>query len=214
MLNKSKRRPIMTKSESKYFNTAIIMDEAMLRLLAIKDIQFITVKELCKNAGVNRSTFYLHYETIGDLLDETTSYVHNKFINSFSIDAEDFINSINDMPLKDLILINETFLRPYLDFIRSNKHVYKAAINNPSSMKSENNLSIMYKNVLKPIFTRFNIPEIEQKYWLQYHICGIMAIVQEWLKDDCQESTDDIIRIIENCVRADHTKELLERDEK
>ena len=51
----------MDKNESKYFLTASFMDEALLLLLQKKDFEFITVKELYKKAGVNRSTFYLHY---------------------------------------------------------------------------------------------------------------------------------------------------------
>ena len=54
----------MNRSESKYFNTAVRMDEAFLSLLEKKDFAYITVKEICEAAGVNRSTFYLHYETL------------------------------------------------------------------------------------------------------------------------------------------------------
>lgn len=73
----------MNKSESKYFNTAIKMDKAFLDLLAEKDFEYITVKDICKKAGVNRSTFYLHYETIADLLDESVEYMLNGFLNIF-----------------------------------------------------------------------------------------------------------------------------------
>ncbi|MGN1134205.1 MAG: TetR/AcrR family transcriptional regulator [Oscillospiraceae bacterium] len=59
----------MNKSESKYFNTAVKMDEALLSILETKDFKYITIKEICERAGVNRSTFYLHYENIGDLLN-------------------------------------------------------------------------------------------------------------------------------------------------
>lgn len=52
----------MNKSESKYFATAARMDEAFLELIEKKDFAYITVKEICEKAGVNRSTFYLHYE--------------------------------------------------------------------------------------------------------------------------------------------------------
>ena len=61
----------MNKSESKYFNTALLMDEALLFLLEKKDFEFISVKEVCDKAGVNRSTFYLHYENMDDLLIRT-----------------------------------------------------------------------------------------------------------------------------------------------
>ena len=52
----------MNRSESRYFATAARMDEAFLTLLAKKDFEYITVKEICEVAEVNRSTFYLHYE--------------------------------------------------------------------------------------------------------------------------------------------------------
>ena len=60
----------MNRSESKYFYTALCMDEALISLLKEKDLEYITVKEICEKAGVNRSTFYLHYETIADLVNK------------------------------------------------------------------------------------------------------------------------------------------------
>ena len=62
----------MNKSESKYFNTAVKMNDALLTILEKKPFEYITVSELCEMAEVNRSTFYLHYENTADLLAETT----------------------------------------------------------------------------------------------------------------------------------------------
>ncbi len=198
----------MTKSESKYFNTALIMDKAFIELLSEKDIQYITVKEICQKAGVNRSTFYLHYETIDDLLEETYEYIENEFRNSFKKNSyEDFSNRINDLPLKDLVLINEKYLVPYLDFVKGHKHVYKAAVSNPDIMRSRERMASLYKNILKPIFDRFDIPEKEQKYWMKFYINGVMAIVFEWLKDGCKDPVEDIVKIIEKCIRVHHVIE-------
>lgn len=41
----------MNKSDSKYYNTAIKMDEAFLQLLNEKDFDYITVKEICLKQG-------------------------------------------------------------------------------------------------------------------------------------------------------------------
>ena len=65
----------MNKSESKYFNTAVRMDEALISLLEKKDFEYITIKEICTAANVNRSTFYLHYENTRDLLEEAVSMI-------------------------------------------------------------------------------------------------------------------------------------------
>ena len=59
----------MNKSESKYFNTRPAYGRGgSSRCWRRKDLEYITVKEICHQAGVNRSTFYLHYETIADLV--------------------------------------------------------------------------------------------------------------------------------------------------
>ena len=78
----------MNKSESKYFNTATKMNLALISLLKKKPFEYITVSEICKTAGVNRSTFYLHYETIGDLLIETTRYLLDDFLSALEQSVE------------------------------------------------------------------------------------------------------------------------------
>ena len=65
----------MNKAESKYFNTARLMDEALLILLEKKDIEYITIKEICNKAGVNRSTFYLHCYKIRQKFDLIIDYI-------------------------------------------------------------------------------------------------------------------------------------------
>lgn len=144
----------MNRSESKYFNTALLMDDALIKLLAEKDIEFISVKEICEKAGVNRSTFYLHYETIGELLEETTGYVTQCFLASFDKTEALFDGRVENVPLSQLVFINEKYLKPYLQFIYDNRSVFKAAIHNPTSMKSDVMYSGMKQHILEPIMKR------------------------------------------------------------
>ncbi len=65
----------MNKSESKYFHTALRLDEALIALLEEKDLEYITVKEICQRAGGNRSTFYLHYETVADRVETVAEII-------------------------------------------------------------------------------------------------------------------------------------------
>ena len=73
----------MNKSESKYYNTACLMDRALLELLDKKQFEYITVKEICERAGVNRSTFYLHYESTADLLEEAMEFLFLELKNYY-----------------------------------------------------------------------------------------------------------------------------------
>ena len=56
----------------------------------------------------------------------------------------------------------------------------------------------------------YRIPEEEHKYWLVYHINGVMAIVWEWLKWDCREPIENVVNIIENCVRTKNPAGIVE----
>lgn len=80
------------------------MDEALICLLNEKDYEYITIKEICKKAGVNRFTFYFHYESIDDLLEETLGFINKKSFDYFE-DTSDFIASIDLFSKENLYLI-------------------------------------------------------------------------------------------------------------
>ena len=84
----------MNKAESKYYNTALLMNQALIELLNKKEYEFITIKEICVKAGVNRSTFYLHYETKEDLLEECLKNTINHFLTYFKENAPERIEVI------------------------------------------------------------------------------------------------------------------------
>ena len=72
------------------------MDEALIALLEVKEFEFITVGEICRKAGVNRSTFYLHYDTIADLMSETARYINSEFLSYFPEEIEEFKSAMNE----------------------------------------------------------------------------------------------------------------------
>ena len=191
----------MNKSESKYFNTALRMDEALIGLLEEKDLEYITVKEICQRAGVNRSTFYLHYETISDLVNETMEMINRRFLSYFPQQKEEILGNLASRELEELILVTREYLLPYLRFIRENKKVYRAAFRNPVSMQAYTRYGELKRHILGPILERFEIPAAHHPYYMAYYIEGIAAIVKEWLRQDCGDDVEMIAGIIESCVR-------------
>lgn len=191
----------MTKSESKYFNTALLMNQALFELLEKKDFDFITIKELCVKAGVNRSTFYLHYENMYDLLQECIENSNKKFETYFEGVSKDICNKINSCPLEELIFITPEYLSPYLNFIKENKTIHKLAVKYVDLMKSNEKFYFLKKVLLKPILKRFGIDEHCAQYMIAYYIKGTSAIVDEWIKNDCREDVSYIEKIIIKCIR-------------
>lgn len=197
----------MKKSESKYFNTAVRMDQAFLELLEKKDMEYITVKEICESAGVNRSTFYLHYETIGDLLAESVQYINQQFQECMKLGAERFVSKIRECPLEELYLVTPTYLIPYLEYIRQNKRLFRTALKNSGSLGLDKTYNRMMRHVFLPIMERFQIPESDREYMAAFYISGLMAILSEWLKHDCEDSMEHICAIMEQCVMRGRGKQ-------
>lgn len=192
----------MNKYESKYFNTAIKMDEAFLSLIEVKDFEYITVKEICSKAGVNRSTFYLHYETVADLLEESIQYMQQKFIDTFSHKVKSF-PEIGNCSKDELMLITPEYLKPYLTFIKDNQKLYRATLNHPQIFQADKTYQIMFQNIFSPILERFGIPVNERQYHMLFFLNGIEGIILHWLKGDCSDSIENIIKIIETCVMGE-----------
>ena len=190
----------MNKAESKYFNTAIRFDKALLSLLEKKPFEYITISEICETAEVTRSTFYLHYENTGDLLQETTTYVLENFASYFSIDAECVVAQFSSCDLQNLKFINEKYLHPYLSFIKDNQRVFSAVLSQPTTFDSKAIFQRLFDNIFKPILDRFRYPRDEQNYVIMFYLNGITAIITEWLKDGCQKSIADISAIIHICI--------------
>ena len=192
----------MNKSESKYFHTALRMDEALISLLEEKDLEYISVKEICEKAGVNRSTFYLHYDTIADLIVETTEMVNKRFAAYFSKTQKNIFSQPDRQELSDLVLITREYLLPYLRFVKDNQKIYRAAFRNPLGMQSHLRYSNLKKYILEPILERFGVPAESRKYYIVYYIEGVAAIVREWLNGNCADEIDKVAAVIEECVRS------------
>lgn len=190
----------MNKSTSKYFNTAVRFDKALLSLLEKKPFEYITISEICETAGVNRSTFYLHYENTGDLLKETTAYVLDDFSSYFPVDIENLTMKFTECNLQDLQFINETYLYPYLSFVKENQRVFSAVLSQPAAFDTNTIFQKLFDNIFNPILNRFRYPKDEQNYVMMFYLNGITAIITEWLKDGCKKNIEDISTIIHYCI--------------
>lgn len=191
----------MNRSESKYFATAAKMDEAFLTLLEKKDFAYITVKEICSAAGVNRSTFYLHYETMADLLSESVSHMNEQFLTYMKQDSEAFVTKLKDCPLDELYLITPEYLAPYLNYIKEHRRLFRTATENAAVLGLGKSYDRMFRYVFTPILDRYSVPQQDRRYVMAFYIQGLMAIISEWLRNDCADPTAYVVELIQRCVK-------------
>lgn len=185
----------MKKNESKYFYTAQLMNQALLSLLEKKDIEFISVTEIVNKAGVSRSTFYLHYDDIYDLLEETIENLNKQFVSSFDIKIPFSVKT-----KEDAYLITDKQLIPYLTFVKQNRKILKLIHEKPHLFQSKNTYKKMYDAIFYPAISFFVNEEKERIYCLEFYTGGVVAIIHKWLELDCITEIDELIKIIKSCI--------------
>ena len=171
--------------------TSSLMVEALLLLLEKKEYDFITVKEICEKAGVNRSTFYMHYDAKDDLLVETMKYINARLLSDSNYDA--IIPRSNDEKNFNL---DEVHLVPYLNTIKELKKIYRVLPHKPHIFKKSNINKELYRNLCDKLLRKYNIKNDEKEFAFAYFNYGVLAIIDKWVESDCEEDVYKIADLI------------------
>ncbi len=192
----------MNRSESKYFNTSEKMCTAFFSLLEKKDYEYITVKEICKKANVNRSTFYLHYETMDDLLDESVEHKIRELEKYLSPKSVEIRTRILTCPIEQLDFITPEYLVPYLNYVKDNRRIFLLFMEKTKSLKLKEVYSGMISKIINPILERFQLNQTEKKYLPAFCIGGLIGIISAWLETDCKESVETIFEFMNTMIHS------------
>ena len=65
----------MNENDLRVIKTKKALHQGLMSLLKVSSLEAISVSMLCREAGVNRGTFYLHYKDIRMLFDEHLNYL-------------------------------------------------------------------------------------------------------------------------------------------
>ena len=168
--------------------TKYLIREALLELLKTRNINKISILELCKVAGVNRSTFYNHYGSQYDVLNE----VINIYIESTSLAI---INNLAAGKSIEDCLIN------VLQYIKDNIEFAKLIIS------QENYYLIPDMKKVMPNFDDLlikNLPNnmnLEEKRALSSYVqYGTIRLLKEWILLDCKRPPKEEVKLILNII--------------
>ncbi|EHI98391.1 TetR family transcriptional regulator [Clostridium sp. DL-VIII] len=160
---------------------------AFAKLLIDKNINDITIKELCEVADINKSTFYLHYKDIYDCADCLMNYVVDKTLKI--MEPYDFTELVNHLPdiMDEILLIFREDRELYIPFFNSSRHslsLYKIKQLTIEKLlkKTENN----------------NLPRIINKTTISFIVCGIFGVLEQ---NEFDEITPDATSLLAHKIQ-------------
>jgi AcrR family transcriptional regulator len=165
--------------------TKNVIKETFLSLLEEKDINKITVSELCIKADINRATFYRYYLDVYDLLEK----IQEEFVDNLK-------ESINNKSFNDSI---STFCHGLLEVLLNEKKLAKIMFNNTNNLNFLNDiLEITYNHCYsnwKSIFPDLDDQDIEYASIFMFN--GALGIINYWIKNDFDKDIEEVSKLVE-----------------
>lgn len=157
------------------------IEKAFISLLQTRELNEITVSELCKLSGLNRSTFYANYVDIYDLADKIRAHLEEEVGRLYAEEAEQKFNSNDFLKLFRHIRDNQLFYLTYFKLGYDSRH---------QVFLYDTSLSRQY---------------FDDRY-IDYHIAffksGFNALVKMWLAGGCRETPEEMNEIIQSEYRG------------
>lgn len=156
------------------------IERAFVELLQTRDIKEITVSDLIKLTGLNRSTFYANYVDIFDLADKTRQQLESEFSNLFA--EYDYFNDRSGAEkMFTHIKENQLFYQTYFKLCYDDKHLI--SIYDPKRAEQEH----IDSNI---------------KYHIEFFRNGLNAIIKLWLAGGCKESPEEMAAVLKQEYRG------------
>jgi AcrR family transcriptional regulator len=167
--------------------TKMIIEKSFVELLKVKQLNKITVKELCDLSEINRSTFYKYYDDIFDLFD--------KMIAKSKVEFHNLIQEMKGQGRRKA-------LTESLEKIKKNGDVYITLITEQRGhgVLDEALNEFFYELIKVSEVTFLNIPKDKQMWILNYLVWGCSGIVRCWANNEMKESTQKVATLIDNLI--------------
>lgn len=166
--------------------TKRLLKESLIKLLKEKDIQKISITELCQDAGINRTTFYSHYGNQYDVLKD--------MVDTMIQDVQTIINRYQTNDKRHLLEVMEAVC----DYLKDNLEVSKAVLGN-NGMESEY-ASALFQIPAACHLASVHLPEqydeADRELLLIFFSKGGYSLIRQWLVYDIPKSSKEIARLI------------------
>lgn len=164
----------------KYKTTEENIEEALFSLLRIRNYNDISIKELCYEAGINRSSFYSHYQDINDLMMKTEEKLSQGIGQIFN-PKEEWENNV--------------FVKLF-EFLYKYKNFYKSYLGVNEQTFMERNDFIKFINIVSTNNKGNFLTQNEKLYHMAFFAGGLKALAKSWIQRDCPETPTQMAKIL------------------
>ena len=161
--------------------TKALLLKGLMRLMETKDIKDISVKELSDLVDINRSTFYLHYNDIYDMLDQ----IENELFVEFN-DILDRTIGQSFEPVSAQATLKEIF-----SFLDRHRDVARTIMGPHGDLTFVNRMNNLVKERIRNLLNS-NQPHSDYTYIEAFVVSGCIGVIETWLNHPNPQTPEEI----------------------
>ena len=159
---------------------------AFAKLLAVKDINDITVSDIAELADINRKTFYNYYPGIHSVIDEIENDI-----------SEAFSSVLGEINFKEELEDPFSIFEKLTSIINTDMDFYAHFFTMNGNTNMTNKIVNLLKEKAKPaMISQTGIDETTAETALTFMLYGMIAVFQSWFNSDRKRSIEDISEMI------------------
>lgn len=176
---------MMKKEDRRQIRTRENIHAALLSLLKEKSLNQISVTELSELAGINRTTFYLHYRFPLDVLEE----IYQDFVDELAaVYSRDFSLNANMEPTQNVWLNIYRYLAEKHEIVKLLTEMDYNLFRQPFEDR------LLETMLLQPQQEMLKTA-VPKDYYLTFLISAWTGILRRWLQNGMREPPEEIAKI-------------------
>lgn len=170
------------KTDAQALRTKEWMLKSLLSLMVEKDFQQITVSEIANRAGLDRRTFYRHFQSKEDILTGR--------VRSLAVEYEQILRHSPVMNTRSIAL-------SFFLICRENRELLKLLARHKLMPLLLYELGGLFPQIHNKYHTGddFYAP-FETRYAMYYHVGGFWNVLVHWLEQDMDKTPEDLADMI------------------
>lgn len=154
------------------------IEKSFLKQVQTKELNEIRITDICKDAKINRTTFYANYIDIYDLADKVRDRMILEYAQIYQGDTEGHTRD-NYIKMFKHIKENQTFYKTYFKLNYDNYPIDN-----------------LYYD--KELAKKYCVDDKMVPYHMEFFKAGITSIIKKWLKSGCKETPEEMADVIVN----------------
>lgn len=148
--------------------------QSFIELLNEKPFHKITVKDIVEHCGINRNTFYYHFEDIYDLL--------NKLLEEEIEKSK--INKMTYENWQDIALESMKFL---IENKKATLHIFNSIGTKELTKYLKTTFYLAFSEYLTPFFKSYGVKDEDQKFLLTFYSNALVGFSLDWIEKGLEE---------------------------